>query len=177
MFLGSSLYAHQDLTFSAVGYLWSLLHILSMSLYLVLVKVSGQSLGLNATSMSLYNNALALPLFIALSATGLTEVAGAVEKDARIRRSIPWFEHGRMWLPQALNYTDVQGQQHELIQELLEVEYATFPVGRYDDGMDCLARIDEPALTLPWPDEEDEWSAAISVIDPFAVAADQITGY
>jgi hypothetical protein len=77
VFLGSSLYAHQDLTFSAVGYLWSLLHILSMSLYLVLVKVSGQSLGLNATSMSLYNNALALPLFIALSATGLTEGAGA----------------------------------------------------------------------------------------------------
>ena len=107
----------------------------------------------------------------------ITEVAGAVEKNARIRRLIPWFEHGRMWLPQQLNYTDVQGQSKELIQELLEVEYATFPVGRYDDGLDCLARIDEPSLTLPWPDEQDEWQNALNVIDPFAVAMDDAVGY
>jgi predicted phage terminase large subunit-like protein len=85
------------------------------------------------------------------------EVAGAVEKNARIRRLIPWFEGGRMWFPQAMNYTDVQGVDHELIQEFIDVEYATFPVGRYDDGMDCLARLEEPSLSLPWPDDEDEW--------------------
>jgi len=30
----------------------------------------------------------------------------------------------------------------------------TFPVGRYDDSFDCLARMAEPGLTLPWPDED-----------------------
>jgi predicted phage terminase large subunit-like protein len=106
----------------------------------------------------------------------ITEVAGAVEKNARIRRLIPWFEGGRMWLPQQLNYTDVQGEHHELIQELIEVEYATFPVGRYDDGMDCLARIDEPSLTLPWPDEQDEWEVPVGQQLAWQ-ALDDITAY
>lgn len=106
----------------------------------------------------------------------ITEVAGAVEKNARIRRLIPWFEGGRMWLPQQLNYTDVQGEHHELIQELIEVEYATFPVGRYDDGMDCLARIDEPSLTLPWPDEQEEWEAPVGQQLAWQ-ALDDITAY
>lgn len=107
----------------------------------------------------------------------ITEVAGAVEKNARIRRLIPWFEGGRIWFPQALNYVDVQGNQHELIQELIEVEYATFPVGRYDDGMDCLARIDEPSLTLPWPDEEEEWGASAAAANVAWAALDEVTGY
>ena len=70
----------------------------------------------------------------------------------------------------------MQGNHHELIQELLDVEYATFPVGRYDDGMDCLARIDEPALTLPWPDEQDEWEVPPAASVAWA-AIDEITGY
>jgi hypothetical protein len=41
----------------------------------------------------------------------------------------------------------------------------------------CLARIDEPSLTLPWPDEQDEWQTAMNVIDPFAVALDDVTGH
>lgn len=106
----------------------------------------------------------------------VTEVAGAVEKNARIRRLIPWFEGGRIWFPQALNYVDVQGNQHELTSELIEVEYATFPVGRFDDGMDCLARLDEPSLTLPWPDEDEAWE--IPQAENVAwQALDEVTGY
>jgi hypothetical protein len=106
----------------------------------------------------------------------ITEVAGAVEKNARIRRLIPWFEGDRMWLPQALNYTGVDGQIKDLVQEFIEVEYATFPVGRFDDGMDCLARLDEPSLTLPWPDENDEWSVPTGADHAWA-ALDEVTGY
>lgn len=84
----------------------------------------------------------------------VNEVGGSVEKNARIRRLIPWFEGGRMWFPQALNYTTVEGKEIELTKELIEVEYATFPVGRFDDGMDCLARIAEPSLSLPWPEDD-----------------------
>lgn len=104
----------------------------------------------------------------------ITEVAGAVEKNARIRRLIPWFEGSRIWLPQQLNYTDVQGHTLDIVQELIEVEYATFPVGRYDDGMDCMARLDEPGLTLPWPDEEMPIAADEM---PGWQALDEVTGY
>lgn len=107
----------------------------------------------------------------------IIEVAGAVEKNARIRRLIPWFEGGRMWFPQALNYVDVQGQQRDIIQELIDVEYATFPVGRFDDGMDCLARLDEPSLTLPWPDEDEEWNASSAAAQTVWAALDEVTGY
>lgn len=84
----------------------------------------------------------------------ITPVGGAVEKNARIRRLIPWFEGARMWFPFELHYTDVNGTNHELIKEFIDTEYATFPVGRFDDGFDCLARIDEPSLTLSWPKDE-----------------------
>lgn len=106
----------------------------------------------------------------------ITEVAGAVEKNARIRRLVPWFEAGRIWMPQALHYTDVLGADRELVQEFLDVEYATFPVGRFDDGMDCLARLAEPSLTLPWPDEEEAWNAEAAV-QPAWAALDEVTGY
>ncbi len=104
----------------------------------------------------------------------VTEVAGAVEKNARIRRLIPWFEGGRIWFPQQLKYTDVQEREHDLIQELVEVEYATFPVGRFDDGMDCLARLAEPTLMLPWPDDEMDMPAGAQAA--WAVM-DEVAGY
>ena len=107
----------------------------------------------------------------------ITEVAGAVEKNARIRRLIPWFEGGKIWVPQAMHYTDVQGVDRELIQELLDVEYATFPVGRYDDGMDCLARLAEPTLTLPWPDEDDVWGDNAAQAQQAWSVLDEVTGY
>jgi predicted phage terminase large subunit-like protein len=102
------------------------------------------------------------------------EVAGAVEKNARIRRLIPWFEGGRMWFPQQLKYTNQQDVEVDLVQSLIDVEYATFPVGRYDDGMDALARLDEPSLSLPWPDEEELFEAAMA---PAWQALDDVTGY
>jgi hypothetical protein len=61
------------------------------------------------------------------------------------------------------------------VQELLDVEYATFPVGRFDDGMDCLARIDEPSLTLPWPDE-DEWEVPTGAEAAWEIL-DNVVGY
>lgn len=106
----------------------------------------------------------------------INEVAGAVEKNARIRRLIPWFEGGRMWFPQQMKYTDQQDVEHDLVQELIDVEYATFPVGRFDDGMDALARLDEPSLSLPWPDEDDAWEVPMGAEHAWA-AIDEVTGY
>jgi hypothetical protein len=40
VFLGSFMYAYHDLEFDQTGYFWALLHNLSMTCYLVLVKVN-----------------------------------------------------------------------------------------------------------------------------------------
>ena len=106
----------------------------------------------------------------------INEVAGAIEKNARIRRLIPWFEGGKIWFPQSLKYMDIQGVERDIIQDLIDVEYATFPVGRYDDGMDCLARMEEPSLSIPWPDDEDEWGVPEQAQVAWE-ALDSITGY
>lgn len=103
----------------------------------------------------------------------LVEVAGQVEKNSRIRRMIPWFEGGTLWLPHDLMYTDVAGERVDLIKRFIDDEYVTFPVGRFDDMFDCLARIDEPSLTLPWPSADEKQVES----SPAWQAIDAVVGY
>jgi hypothetical protein len=63
---GSGLYAYQDLTFNLEGYAWGMLHIFSMSAYLIRSKQLANSLRLPCEVMSFYNNLLALPMFICM---------------------------------------------------------------------------------------------------------------
>jgi predicted phage terminase large subunit-like protein len=81
----------------------------------------------------------------------ITKVGGSTPKEDRIRRLVPWFEEGRIYLPHTLPYTDVTGTQHDLVKEFLDQEYAAFPVARHDDMFDSLARLAEPTLKLPFP--------------------------
>jgi len=76
----------------------------------------------------------------------ITEVGGMVSKADRIRRLIPWFEHGKLWLPKFIMHGE-----RDLIKEFLDKEYAAFPVSRTDDMLDSLARLAEPDLKLPFP--------------------------
>lgn len=83
----------------------------------------------------------------------ITPVAGKSPKNDRIRRLIPLFEQGRVYLPQTLNYTDYEGIVRDLVGDFIEQEYCAFPVSQHDDMMDSLARIAEPDLDLIWPRE------------------------
>lgn len=85
----------------------------------------------------------------------ITEVGGSTKKEDRIRRLVPRFEHGTIYLPGTIQYTDTQGKAHDLIKEFIEQEYAAFPVARTDDMFDSLARLEEPTLTLPYPSPDD----------------------
>jgi predicted phage terminase large subunit-like protein len=104
----------------------------------------------------------------------IKEVGGQVQKEARIRRLIPWFEAGRIWLPHEMPRTAVDGKNYDVIKDFVEQEYASFPVARHDDAFDCLARLAEPSLQLPWPGEEDEVDQSAAVL--FGVL-DEISGY
>jgi predicted phage terminase large subunit-like protein len=88
----------------------------------------------------------------------ITEVGGTVEKNTRIRRLIPLFERGRVWLPHTLHRTQHDGITRNLIEQFIEEELLAFPGPRHDDALDALARIAEPDLSVVWPkgDEQDE---------------------
>lgn len=84
----------------------------------------------------------------------VVEVAGVTSKIDRVRRLIPLFEQGKVWLPKSLHVTDWQGQVVDLTRAFTEEEFVPFPVGIHDDMMDALSRICEPDLRLTWPKEK-----------------------
>lgn len=79
------------------------------------------------------------------------EVGGNTPKNDRIKRLIPLFESGRVYLPRSLHRTNYEGKSFDLVDSFLNDEYKSFPVSLHDDMMDALARIAEPDLPLDWP--------------------------
>lgn len=84
----------------------------------------------------------------------IDEVGGQTAKNDRIRRLVPWFEQGRIWLPEQLSYIDYEQRPVDMIEVFVEDEYAAFPVPLHDDLLDSLARLVEPDLPLVWPGPE-----------------------
>lgn len=84
----------------------------------------------------------------------ITEVGGQTSKSDRIKRLLPLFEAGRIWMPKSKFVTDWQRVPVDLVQAFIEEEYMAFPVGLHEDLLDALARICEPDLSLIWPMEE-----------------------
>ena len=102
----------------------------------------------------------------------ITEVGGQTSKADRIKRLVPLFEAGRIWLPQSHYSTDWQRVPVDLVHAFIEEEYMAFPVGLHDDMLDALARICEPDLKLVWPKEE-----KLKVEPPRFVAQERGTGW
>jgi predicted phage terminase large subunit-like protein len=71
----------------------------------------------------------------------LMELGGSMPKNDRIRRLLPWFEQGRVYMPESLHKTDYQGIIQDLPKSFIEEEYKPFPVGLHDDMLDSLARV------------------------------------
>lgn len=81
----------------------------------------------------------------------IKEVAGSTPKIDRIKRMIPLFEKGLVYLPEKYEVVDYEGKLRDNVQAFIEQEYLPFPVAQHDDMLDSLARISEPKLTLDWP--------------------------
>jgi predicted phage terminase large subunit-like protein len=86
----------------------------------------------------------------------IIEIGGGVNKEDRVRRLIPKFQNGEIWLPETFWYTRTDGKQYDLVHEFIHEEYLAFPVGRHDDMMDALARMCEPGkdFELKWPSQQ-----------------------
>jgi predicted phage terminase large subunit-like protein len=86
----------------------------------------------------------------------IEELGGPMPKPDRIKRLIPLFEQGRVWLPHSLHKTDYEGLVRELVGVFIEEEYKAFPVGLHDDMLDALARLCDEELGLIWPEQEEK---------------------
>jgi predicted phage terminase large subunit-like protein len=88
----------------------------------------------------------------------ITPVGGRLNKLDRIRRLIPWFEQGRIYLPPSMVKTNYEGKSVDLVQAFKVEEYLAFPVAPHDDMLDALARFldDDLAISFPLPIAEDD---------------------
>ena len=84
----------------------------------------------------------------------ITALGGSMSKENRIRRLVPIYEQGRMWLPHRLMFMDYEGEAHDMVQEFIDDEYLPFPVGGHDDMLDCDARLLDPKFETEFPMEE-----------------------
>ena len=76
-------------------------------------------------------------------------LGGPMSKNDRIRRMVPDYETGRVWMPEKLEYTDYEGRTVDLVNVFIEEEYDPFPVGIHDDMMDSDARIKDMGVVFP----------------------------
>ncbi len=94
----------------------------------------------------------------------ITPLGGGMAKSDRIRRLIPWFEKGRIYLPAKLTKTNYENRAEDLVQAFIRDEYRAFPVAAHDDMLDALARFLEDDLPIAWPspyiandDDDEDW--------------------
>lgn len=78
-------------------------------------------------------------------------IGGQVSKWDRIYRLTPKFENGKFWLPHRLAYKTVQGGKVDMIRIFIDEEYTTAPYCAHDDMLDCISRIEDPALGATAP--------------------------
>jgi len=88
----------------------------------------------------------------------IIELGGQMPKVDRIRRLIPRFESGRIFLPPDLYKTNYEGVEVDLISAFKNEEYLAFPVSSHDDMLDALARVLDDNMPLHYPDPlNDHW--------------------
>ncbi|GAB5471743.1 MAG: hypothetical protein Kilf2KO_47730 [Rhodospirillales bacterium] len=81
----------------------------------------------------------------------LRELGGQVAKNDRIRRLIPAFAQGRVYLPRRLLKVDSEARMLDLTRAFLDEEYRRFPLSRHDDMLDAASRIMDRDLGAAWP--------------------------
>lgn len=85
---------------------------------------------------------------------GITELHDNTPKNDRIKRLVPLFEQGRIWLPRALHKYNSEGNKIDVIKLFVETEFEGFPVCLHDDMLDDLANIVHPMFFPVWPQVE-----------------------
>lgn len=87
----------------------------------------------------------------------ITKLGGKLAKEDRIKRLVPIFEQGRLYLPQSgIVRTNHEGHSVDVIRSFVQEEYEAFPVCTHDDALDSLSRILDDEMSVTWPTPIDE---------------------
>lgn len=86
----------------------------------------------------------------------VVELSGRLSKEDRIKKLVPYFERKRIYLPESLFYTTIEGKLVDLISIFIEEEYKRFPFSSHDDMLDSLARIVDDQMETYWPELVDD---------------------
>lgn len=84
----------------------------------------------------------------------IVELKGThLSKEDRIKQLIVPFRQNRIYLPYECVHTNYEGEDVDVVKEFINVEYNSFPFGKHDDMLDCLARIldEKMRITAPMP--------------------------
>jgi predicted phage terminase large subunit-like protein len=82
----------------------------------------------------------------------VVELGGRLSKEDRIKKLVPYFQQKRIYLPDSLFYTTIEGKLVDLISIFIEEEYKRFPFSSHDDMLDSLARIVDDQMETYWPE-------------------------
>ncbi len=90
----------------------------------------------------------------------ITELGGQQPKEDRIRRLVPMWESGRVYIPKQLHKTNYEGKSVDVIEQFVNEEFEAFPVGEHDDMLDAGSRIFDllpGGIEFPMEDDSDDW--------------------
>lgn len=82
---------------------------------------------------------------------GIIELGGQMPKNDRIKRLMPLFAEGRIYIPDAMPYEQLDRTTVDLTRVFINDEYNVFPYPVHDDMLDCLARIVDPVMSAVFP--------------------------
>ena len=83
-------------------------------------------------------------------------LGGPMPKHDRIKKLVPIYEQGRMYLPRTCIRITAESRAVDMTKSFIEDEYLIFPVARHEDMLDCQARIVDPELQVAWPETPKE---------------------
>lgn len=89
----------------------------------------------------------------------VVELGGRLRKEDRIRRLVPLFQSGRIYLPTGLVRHDSEGRAYDPIRMFVEEEFAQFPFAAHDDGLDALSRMMDEEMAMVSPVDSNEREA------------------
>ena len=76
----------------------------------------------------------------------ITTLSSTQPKNDRIRKLVPIFEAGDIYLPEECQRTQYDGKRIEQVKDFIDNEYSAFPVCEHDDRLDCLAQLRHPDM-------------------------------